>query len=360
MPPRVLSAMSRTVLPPALAGGLTTLVLHARQGRLFGHPRPPCVPRPRLRVAAAFGSGRAARGPDKVADGGSGGNPSGRAGADPLFPRLTCGLAQVPPVARPTNGTRPHRRPQISRIRRIPRARSGTTAGLAPGDAVPTTWAYYTEEPRTMSESRRRIPTWGPRSAGCRAGCSSSPCATATYSTGMLASWVQQAGFEPPMVTNCRDRYVAEWVRGLGHSTARPRPGLRRPPRSTASGSTASTRRSGAGRGGFGYLIVEAAGEVAGGDQAMLEAGRPGRDDRRGGHPRPRPAERPALLTARSGGHVVADDIVRRRPLRSIEAGSGVPPRHHPPGARHESALRSRDARARRGGDRRGRTTGGP
>ncbi len=32
--------------------------------------------------------------------------------------------------------------------------------------------------------------------------------------TGMLASWVMQAGFEPPMVTVAvrRDRYVAEWL----------------------------------------------------------------------------------------------------------------------------------------------------
>jgi flavin reductase (DIM6/NTAB) family NADH-FMN oxidoreductase RutF len=32
--------------------------------------------------------------------------------------------------------------------------------------------------------------------------------------TGMLASWVQQAGFEPPMITVAvaRKRYVADWV----------------------------------------------------------------------------------------------------------------------------------------------------
>lgn len=32
--------------------------------------------------------------------------------------------------------------------------------------------------------------------------------------TGMLASWVQQAGFEPPMVTVAvrRDRFVADWL----------------------------------------------------------------------------------------------------------------------------------------------------
>jgi flavin reductase (DIM6/NTAB) family NADH-FMN oxidoreductase RutF len=32
--------------------------------------------------------------------------------------------------------------------------------------------------------------------------------------TGMLASWVQQAGFEPPMLTVAvkRDRFVADWI----------------------------------------------------------------------------------------------------------------------------------------------------
>src|SRR5215472_10277176 len=32
--------------------------------------------------------------------------------------------------------------------------------------------------------------------------------------TGMLASWVQQAGFEPPMLTVAvqRDRYVGDWI----------------------------------------------------------------------------------------------------------------------------------------------------
>jgi flavin reductase (DIM6/NTAB) family NADH-FMN oxidoreductase RutF len=36
--------------------------------------------------------------------------------------------------------------------------------------------------------------------------------------TGMLASWVQQAGFDPPMVTVGirRDRYVADWVAASG------------------------------------------------------------------------------------------------------------------------------------------------
>ena len=37
-------------------------------------------------------------------------------------------------------------------------------------------------------------------------------------STGMLASWVQQAGFDPPMLTVAfhKERYVADWVRASG------------------------------------------------------------------------------------------------------------------------------------------------
>jgi flavin reductase (DIM6/NTAB) family NADH-FMN oxidoreductase RutF len=40
-------------------------------------------------------------------------------------------------------------------------------------------------------------------------------------STGMLASWVQQAGFDPPMLTVAvrRDRYVAEWIAASGKFT---------------------------------------------------------------------------------------------------------------------------------------------
>ena len=37
-------------------------------------------------------------------------------------------------------------------------------------------------------------------------------------STGMLASWVQQAGFDPPMVTVAvgRDRFVGDWISSSG------------------------------------------------------------------------------------------------------------------------------------------------
>src|SRR3954469_16388671 len=36
--------------------------------------------------------------------------------------------------------------------------------------------------------------------------------------TGILASWVQQAGFDPPMVTVAvnRDRYVGDWIAHSG------------------------------------------------------------------------------------------------------------------------------------------------
>ncbi|MFO0910964.1 MAG: flavin reductase family protein [Isosphaeraceae bacterium] len=39
--------------------------------------------------------------------------------------------------------------------------------------------------------------------------------------TGMLASWVQQAGFEPPMVTVAvgTQRYVADWIANGGRCT---------------------------------------------------------------------------------------------------------------------------------------------
>jgi flavin reductase (DIM6/NTAB) family NADH-FMN oxidoreductase RutF len=40
-------------------------------------------------------------------------------------------------------------------------------------------------------------------------------------STGMLASWVQQAGFDPPAITVALrlDRYVGDWVRSSGRFT---------------------------------------------------------------------------------------------------------------------------------------------
>ena len=39
--------------------------------------------------------------------------------------------------------------------------------------------------------------------------------------TGLLASWVQQAGFDPPMLTAAvqRDRYVGDWIAAGGRFT---------------------------------------------------------------------------------------------------------------------------------------------
>lgn len=40
-------------------------------------------------------------------------------------------------------------------------------------------------------------------------------------STGMLASWVQQAGFDPPMLTVAiqRDRFIVDWIEAAGRFT---------------------------------------------------------------------------------------------------------------------------------------------
>jgi flavin reductase (DIM6/NTAB) family NADH-FMN oxidoreductase RutF len=45
--------------------------------------------------------------------------------------------------------------------------------------------------------------------------------ASGTRSTGMLASWVQQAGFQPPMLTVAIgvDRYIRSWLRETGRFT---------------------------------------------------------------------------------------------------------------------------------------------
>ena len=41
------------------------------------------------------------------------------------------------------------------------------------------------------------------------------------HETGMLASWVQQAGFKPPMLTTAvqRDRFICDWIRASGRFT---------------------------------------------------------------------------------------------------------------------------------------------
>ncbi len=106
-------------------------------------------------------------------------------------------------------------------------------------------------------------------------------------STGMLASWVQQAGFEPPMVTVGirRDRHVADWIAEAGKFTLN----------QLAIGSKALIRHFGRGfapdanafdgvelrhdaRGGpilaaaMAYLDAEVAGELAAGDHRIFVA----------------------------------------------------------------------------------------
>jgi flavin reductase (DIM6/NTAB) family NADH-FMN oxidoreductase RutF len=105
--------------------------------------------------------------------------------------------------------------------------------------------------------------------------------------TGMLASWVQQAGFDPPMVTVAirRDRHVADWVAASGKFTLN----------QLAIGSKALIRHFGRGfepdapafegvplrhdaRGGpvlagaMAYLDAEVAGELATGDHRIFVA----------------------------------------------------------------------------------------
>jgi len=105
--------------------------------------------------------------------------------------------------------------------------------------------------------------------------------------TGMLASWVQQAGFEPPMVTVAvgGQRYVADWVASAGRFTLNQLP----------SGSKSLIRHFGRGfaaeapafegvelrvepasapvlAGALAYLDAEVAGELSGGDHRVFLA----------------------------------------------------------------------------------------
>ena len=103
--------------------------------------------------------------------------------------------------------------------------------------------------------------------------------------TGMLASWVQQAGFEPPMVSVAlhKDRYIADWVRASGRFVLNQVP----------AGNKTLLRHFGRGFApdepafegvqidhdhpagpvlaeALAYLVVEPTGEVAGGDHVMM------------------------------------------------------------------------------------------
>jgi flavin reductase (DIM6/NTAB) family NADH-FMN oxidoreductase RutF len=105
--------------------------------------------------------------------------------------------------------------------------------------------------------------------------------------TGMLASWVQQAGFEPPMLTVAvaRQRYVGDWIALAGKFTLN----------QLAAGSKSLIRHFGRGfaagapafegielrdeaadapilAGAIAYLDAEVAGEVSSGDHRIFLA----------------------------------------------------------------------------------------
>jgi flavin reductase (DIM6/NTAB) family NADH-FMN oxidoreductase RutF len=109
----------------------------------------------------------------------------------------------------------------------------------------------------------------------------------AERSTGMLASWVQQAGFDPPMLTTAvqKDRYIADWIEASGRFTLNQLP----------TGSKALIRHFGRGfahdaaafdgipirerpldgpilAGAMAYLDAEVAGSVEGGDHRLFLA----------------------------------------------------------------------------------------
>ena len=103
--------------------------------------------------------------------------------------------------------------------------------------------------------------------------------------TGMLASWVQQAGFDPPMVSVAlhRDRYVADWVRAAGRFVLNQVPAgnktlLRHFGKGFAPDEPAfeGVRIDSEHEAGpvlaeaLAFLVVEPAGEVAGGDHVVM------------------------------------------------------------------------------------------
>ncbi len=105
--------------------------------------------------------------------------------------------------------------------------------------------------------------------------------------TGMLASWVQQAGFEPPMVSVAfhKDRYVADWVRSSGRFVLNQIPGGNKTllkhfgkgfaPDEPAFEGVRIANEHEAGpvlAESLAYLVAEPAGEVAGGDHVVMLA----------------------------------------------------------------------------------------
>jgi flavin reductase (DIM6/NTAB) family NADH-FMN oxidoreductase RutF len=105
------------------------------------------------------------------------------------------------------------------------------------------------------------------------------------HATGMLASWVQQAGFAPPMVTVAfhRDRYAAAWARGSGrfvlnqvsaeNKTLMRHFGKGFAPDEPAFEGVKIADDHAAGpilAEALAYLVVEPAGELAGGDHVVM------------------------------------------------------------------------------------------
>jgi flavin reductase (DIM6/NTAB) family NADH-FMN oxidoreductase RutF len=103
--------------------------------------------------------------------------------------------------------------------------------------------------------------------------------------TGMLASWVQQAGFEPPMVSIAfhMDRYVAEWALEAGRFVLNQVPagnktllrhfGKGFAPDEPAFEGVRIAQEHPAGpvlAEALAYLVVEPAGEVTGGDHRVM------------------------------------------------------------------------------------------
>ena len=103
--------------------------------------------------------------------------------------------------------------------------------------------------------------------------------------TGMLASWVQQAGFDPPMVTVAigGQRYVGDWVAASGRFTLNQLPvgskalirhfGRGFAPEAPAFDGLALRDEPAAGpvlAGALAYLDAEVAGEIQAGDHRII------------------------------------------------------------------------------------------